>query len=158
VLVDVLAIIDVEPAAPRRREQSAAARGAVGAPAERGVAVPDIADGDGADGVRVGALQGEDDVDVLLAASADAEERDADAFVGPAGLGIRLGIEGHRGGGGSDAGCRRRLEEGTTFHVVAPGFCCTSSAPSNRRQRASTKLCLALFWLKVAELTKGFLE
>ena len=77
------------------------------------VAVPDVADGDRGDALVL-LLQLVDDVEVGLAAAADAEEGDADALVGAvdaagAGRGQRQG----RGPGGSG------LEEIATIHVTS---------------------------------------
>src|SRR5262249_61458572 len=66
------------------------------------VAVPDVARGDGDDaGLLVAHL--EDDVDVLLAPAADAEEADAEVFVGAQDAVGAGGGEGH-GRPGGDAG------------------------------------------------------
>src|SRR5205814_7967108 len=75
---------------------------ALSAAAELVVAVPDVADGDGID-LETLAFHFENDVDVLLAAPADAEEGDAGAFVGAVGAVVGRGGQGQgaAGGGGS---------------------------------------------------------
>src|SRR5262249_45011692 len=89
------------------------------AAAEGRVAVPDVADGGGLDALAF-FLHFEDDVDVLLASSADAEEADADPVScspNPA-----LAGRGQRQGGGADGGGSHEITavEFLRGHLVQP--------------------------------------
>ena len=83
--------------------------------AERGVAVPHVVAGDRPDVVRTGPLERKNGVDVLLASAADAQEGDADAFVGAGHLGVAFrdevrGRRRHVGSGG-------RMQEVSTIEL-----------------------------------------
>src|SRR5262249_46699893 len=108
VLADVLLVVLVDAAALGGREQATAL-----AAAQLGVALPDVADGDGDDALLL-LLHLQDDVDVLLAAAADAEEADTQVLVGAEDAAVAGGAEGQGGrpGGG-------RLEE--VAAVLSPG-------------------------------------
>src|SRR5262249_28068822 len=97
VLADVLGVVLIDAAAFGGGVEAAALLAA-----EFGVAVPHVADGDGGDGLA-GVAHGEDGVDVLLAAAADAEEANADLLVGAVDALIAGGGQGEGGAGGGTA-------------------------------------------------------
>ncbi len=119
VLADVFLVSLVQAAGLRRRVEAAAlAVGVLGvaALAQREIAVPHVADGDGADALGL-FPQVEDGVNVLLGAAADAEEGDADGVVGAADLRVGRGRERECGGPGGGA-----LEEfpAVDSHISSP--------------------------------------
>jgi hypothetical protein len=106
ILRDVRLVVFLEAAALGGRVQAAAVvRVGLAVEPELVVAVPDVADGDRADALVL-LLHLEDDVDVLLAAAADAEEGDADLLVGAVHAVVTRGRQGQRG-----ARRRRGFEE-----------------------------------------------
>src|SRR5262245_4943787 len=116
VLGDVLLVALGDAAALRGRVEALALVG-LGVPVEpfHRVAVPDVAGRDGNDALLLVAHL-EDDIDVLLAPAADADERDAEVVVGPEDAVVARGGERHRRPGG-DAG----LHEITTINLFGHG-------------------------------------
>src|SRR5262249_51520996 len=78
------------------------------AAAQLRITVPNVTNGNRSDAVPIGLLHGQDHIDVLLTSPADAEKSDADAFVGPADLGIAGSVHSH-GGGGRNAGRLQKI-------------------------------------------------